>query len=817
MTCNVTGTAISPNGLIKPGARITFRRAQLDVVSQEGSFVIPDDYIIQTASDGTVDFDILPGVYDATTVAVGVRNVAFRVSVPDEPAADFADLLNASYVEIPPASVTQAQQARDEAEAAAAQAEAAAAQAALYDGPWFDTVAALLADTTLSYTAGQPTTVAAGDYVRTRAEGVSYEVAAPLATDHHITTAGGVKLYASTANAFITPRMFGAAGDGVADDLLPVRACWDFGGANNIPVHMEGLEYNCSDAVFTSSNLTIHGQGAVMYVTAWPAVGGFINNVRPVVAERVQSNIRIYDLVTDGSKLPPGDGSTQNTNLGPEFARGASNVRVVNCTARKCPEGYGSGTGGGGFGGEQGLTDVLFLGCVAEDCYRGVRVAGIPGEHAPGVSKEATGVVFRDFTARRCGAAILCHSIGHAGDDQSDLSIFDALFDGVYIEDCGHMPWFEVDFVAYPAIYRQKTGAIVLAGAQNVRFRSVRVKLGATYPETFTDWLGRSGYPAAGSGDFIGAGLSGKIGALVWGWGRNIIFEDITLDGAVDVFWRCHRAVAFGEMSSVSPTFGAEDTVQQLAFENVRHVRAGPYQYVFDGQSGLDNAKFGARMRVYLNTNPSTGVIGPNGTAALTNLLIKFVQNNGPSQEGNAVQWLGAGNIRPVAPNLWHSKGGYDVGGGYSSSGANKGQSYDPASGILRSSQNTAGAGFHLAFYNPNALVGSIQTIGSSTVYATTSDARLKDDLRDFDGLGMIRAIAVYDHAWRTGGRGFGVIAQEAAEIVPHAVSVGDSDDDWNCKVADERVPWSVDYSKLVPMLIRAVQQLVERLDNETQ
>ena len=118
MTCNVTGTAISPNGQIKPGAKITFRRAQLDVVSQEGSFVIPDDYIIQTALDGTVDFDILPGVYDAATVAVGGRTVAFRVSVPDEPAADFADLLSASYVEIPPASVTQAQQARDAAIAA---------------------------------------------------------------------------------------------------------------------------------------------------------------------------------------------------------------------------------------------------------------------------------------------------------------------------------------------------------------------------------------------------------------------------------------------------------------------------------------------------------------------------------------------------------------------------------------------------------------------------------------------------------------------------------------------------------------------------
>lgn len=58
-----------------------------------------------------------------------------------------------------------------------------------------DDVTALLADTTLTYTAGQPGTVAAGDYVQTRAEGFAYEVAAAGAVDQDETTAGGVKLY----------------------------------------------------------------------------------------------------------------------------------------------------------------------------------------------------------------------------------------------------------------------------------------------------------------------------------------------------------------------------------------------------------------------------------------------------------------------------------------------------------------------------------------------------------------------------------------------------------------------------------------------
>tara|TARA_R110000751_G_scaffold146094_9_gene250027 strand:+ start:27957 stop:30251 length:2295 start_codon:yes stop_codon:yes gene_type:complete len=73
--------------------------------------------------------------------------------------------------------------------------EAAAAEAALYDGPWLDNVTALLADTSLTYTASQPGTVAEGDYVRTRKEGYSYEVAASDASDNDTVTTGGVKLY----------------------------------------------------------------------------------------------------------------------------------------------------------------------------------------------------------------------------------------------------------------------------------------------------------------------------------------------------------------------------------------------------------------------------------------------------------------------------------------------------------------------------------------------------------------------------------------------------------------------------------------------
>ena len=57
-------------------------------------------------------------------------------------------------------------------------------------GGSFEDVAELLADTTLSHA-----TADAGVPIRTRKEGFAYEVASEVATDAHVTTAGGLKLY----------------------------------------------------------------------------------------------------------------------------------------------------------------------------------------------------------------------------------------------------------------------------------------------------------------------------------------------------------------------------------------------------------------------------------------------------------------------------------------------------------------------------------------------------------------------------------------------------------------------------------------------
>jgi hypothetical protein len=100
--------------------------------------------------------------------------------------------------------------------------------------------------------------------------------------------------------------------------------------------------------------------------------------------------------------------------------------------------------------------------------------------------------------------------------------------------------------------------------------------------------------------------------------------------------------------------------------------------------------------------------------------------------------------------------------------------------------------------------VGSIKSSGSATFYNTSSDYRLKQNEKDFNGLDLVDNIKVYDFEWKKdGGKDYGVFAHELQEIVPEAVS-GEKD--------GEEMQ-GVDYSKLVPILLKSIQELKQEIE----
>jgi hypothetical protein len=110
-----------------------------------------------------------------------------------------------------------------------------------------------------------------------------------------------------------------------------------------------------------------------------------------------------------------------------------------------------------------------------------------------------------------------------------------------------------------------------------------------------------------------------------------------------------------------------------------------------------------------------------------------------------------------------------------------------------------------ISFYVAGTKVGGIVTNGTTTAYNTSSDQRLKENIADADDAGSkIDAIQVRKFDWKADGshQDYGMIAQELQAVAPEAVS-GDPD-------SEEMM--GVDYSKLVPMMLKEIQSLRARV-----
>jgi hypothetical protein len=108
-------------------------------------------------------------------------------------------------------------------------------------------------------------------------------------------------------------------------------------------------------------------------------------------------------------------------------------------------------------------------------------------------------------------------------------------------------------------------------------------------------------------------------------------------------------------------------------------------------------------------------------------------------------------------------------------------------------------------FRKNNSTVGTISVTSSATSYNTSSDQRLKDNIVDAPSASDdIDAIQVRSFDWKADGshQKYGMVAQELNTVAPEAVTEGDTEDDM----------MSVDYSKLVPMLVKEIQSLRARV-----
>jgi len=126
---------------------------------------------------------------------------------------------------------------------------------------------------------------------------------------------------------------------------------------------------------------------------------------------------------------------------------------------------------------------------------------------------------------------------------------------------------------------------------------------------------------------------------------------------------------------------------------------------------------------------------------------------------------------------------------------------------IISESASTSGTTF-LGFNSGATNIGNVSRVGATNavIYNTTSDQRLKSNIADANPvLDKLMTVKVRQFDWTEGDlhQDAGFIAQELKPVLSGIVTEGKTEEDM----------WQVDYSRLTPYLVKAVQELNAKVD----
>ena len=124
---------------------------------------------------------------------------------------------------------------------------------------------------------------------------------------------------------------------------------------------------------------------------------------------------------------------------------------------------------------------------------------------------------------------------------------------------------------------------------------------------------------------------------------------------------------------------------------------------------------------------------------------------------------------------------------------------------------NLSGSGTAAHFYNGSSLVGSITVSSANTHFNTSSDYRLKENIVDItdatDRVKKLKPKRFNFIADKTNTVVDGFLAHEVSSIVPEAITGEKDAVDSDGKI----IPQGIDQSKLVPLLVKTIQELEAR------
>jgi hypothetical protein len=268
---------------------------------------------------------------------------------------------------------------------------------------------------------------------------------------------------------------------------------------------------------------------------------------------------------------------------------------------------------------------------------------------------------------------------------------------------------------------------------------------------------------------------------------------------------------AIGHAAGVNASGGCNIAIGFAAFQSGRcsnNIVIGCYAGLL--VAGCNNTIVGDQAGCALTTGSRNVLIGscvaPASNTASCQLAIGFSGTDN-WLTGDSGKNLCAYNALVIKP-----------GGGAGPTGVAANDTYfyaDSTFGATLSLGNTFGDGKqYIQFRNPsNAVIGWIaQATNTSISYITSSDYRLKENVKDLEGATeIVRALPVREFNFisepEVTHQGF--LAHELQEFVPHAVSgtKDEVDAEGNAKYQ------GVDASKVVPLLVAALKESIARTD----
>ena len=269
------------------------------------------------------------------------------------------------------------------------------------------------------------------------------------------------------------------------------------------------------------------------------------------------------------------------------------------------------------------------------------------------------------------------------------------------------------------------------------------------------------------------------------------------LDIDISTNARGYFADTIGEVTSgtfcLQVVDSANTTLKPLGFraEDIRFA-TGSAERMRITSGGI--LEFNNNAVISVNDTADSMYLGGGGT----------LPNTIQSQASALHNWqIGASNVMRI-----DSSGNLLVGcTGIPTGGSSTGFSISDNGGMQMVTHGVSGTGntYVNIYKNANGTVGGIRVSGSQTFFDGSSDQRLKSNIVDAPSASEdIDAIQVRSFNWKADNeyQKYGMIAQELATVAPIAVYQPENPEEMQ----------AVDYSKLVPMLVKEIQSLRSRV-----